>query len=285
MAGAGYKLFNTGDVLTAAQVNTYLQEQSVMVFADATARTTALSGVLAEGMITYLKSDDKVYKYTGSAWVEVGGGSSPLTTKGDLYTYSTTDARLGVGTNGQVLTADSTASTGLKWADAASGGGMTLLSTTTLSGTSTSISITPTGYNSLEIHVNDFQWASQANFNMTFNNDTTTNNYVGVFTEWRAVGSNVLSTGSGDANVGLSYYDWASGDNDNSAVINVYNPNGTTVGKTGRVAINGLAAGGANYLYSRNQVFQYRGTSAISSVQFKSTTSLSGGTVLIYGVK
>jgi hypothetical protein len=32
MAGAGYKLFNTGDVLTAAQVNTYLQEQTVIIF-------------------------------------------------------------------------------------------------------------------------------------------------------------------------------------------------------------------------------------------------------------
>ena len=45
-----------------------------------------------------------------------GGGASPLTTKGDLYTYSTVDARLGVGTNGQVLTADSAETTGLKWA-------------------------------------------------------------------------------------------------------------------------------------------------------------------------
>lgn len=44
----------------------------------------------------------------------------PLTTKGDLLAYSTAAARLGVGTNGQVLTADSAEVTGLKWA-AASG--------------------------------------------------------------------------------------------------------------------------------------------------------------------
>jgi len=44
-----------------------------------------------------------------------GPGSSPLTTKGDLYTFDTTNARLPVGTNGQVLLADSTAVTGLRW--------------------------------------------------------------------------------------------------------------------------------------------------------------------------
>ena len=48
------------------------------------------------------------------------GGSSPLTTKGDLYTYSTEAARLPVGTNGYVLAADSTESTGLKWVESTS---------------------------------------------------------------------------------------------------------------------------------------------------------------------
>lgn len=72
MAGAGYKLFNTGDVLTAAQVNTYLQEQTVMVFASSTARTTALSGVLAEGMMSYLQDTNAVEVYNGTSWVNVG---------------------------------------------------------------------------------------------------------------------------------------------------------------------------------------------------------------------
>ena len=50
-----------------------------------------------------------------------GGGASPLTTKGDVYTYDTADARLGVGTNGQVLSANSAEATGLEWIDIATG--------------------------------------------------------------------------------------------------------------------------------------------------------------------
>ena len=115
MAG-GYKLFSTGEVLTAANVNNYLMNQTVMVFASAAARTTALSGVLAEGMISY-RSDAKVLEiYNGTTWVTESSFVSPLTTKGDVHTYSTTDARLGVGTTNQTLIVDSTQTTGLKWA-------------------------------------------------------------------------------------------------------------------------------------------------------------------------
>jgi hypothetical protein len=53
---------------------------------------------------------------------------TPLTTKGDVFTFSTVDARLGVGANGTVLTADSAETTGLKWA-AASSGALTLITT------------------------------------------------------------------------------------------------------------------------------------------------------------
>ena len=70
-------------------------------------RSTAGSGVMEE--ITL-----------GSGLSLVGGiltasGASPLTTKGDLYTFSTVDARLPIGLDTQVLIADSSTSTGLKW--------------------------------------------------------------------------------------------------------------------------------------------------------------------------
>jgi hypothetical protein len=115
-AGLGFKTFNTGDVLSAADTNGYLM-QGVLVFADATARTAAITSP-EEGQVSFLKDTNSTEFYDGSAWVAIGGGSSPLTTKGDLYTYSTTDARLAVGANGSTLVADSSEATGLKWVTA-----------------------------------------------------------------------------------------------------------------------------------------------------------------------
>ena len=54
------------------------------------------------------------YRDNGSSW-DTTGGSIPLTTKGDVFTYSTVNARLGVGSNGQRLRADSRQTTGLNW--------------------------------------------------------------------------------------------------------------------------------------------------------------------------
>ena len=151
MAGAGYKLFNTGDVLTAAQVNTYLNEQTVMVFASSAARTSALSGVLAEGMMSYLQDTNAVEVYNGSSWVNVGNagditevqagtgisvasgtGPIPVITNtvatafdaaGDLVygTGADTFTKLSLGTAGKVLTVNSGA-TAPEWATPAGGG-------------------------------------------------------------------------------------------------------------------------------------------------------------------
>lgn len=81
--------------------------------------------------------------YDGTYFQIIGGGSSgsssPLTTKGDLFAYSTTNARLPVGTDGQLLSADSTQTAGLKYIN------QTAVNAGTLSGYS--VNATPTASN------------------------------------------------------------------------------------------------------------------------------------------
>ena len=84
----------------------------------------AASGTKA-GFFHYNSADNslKVYSVNDSTWVLIVDGTevrgATLTTKGDIFAASaaSTAVRLGVGTNAQVLTADSTAGTGLAWSD------------------------------------------------------------------------------------------------------------------------------------------------------------------------
>jgi hypothetical protein len=166
-AGLGFKTFTTGEVLTASDVNGYLM-QGVLVFASAAARNSAITSP-QEGQFAYTKDTNSLWYYDGAAWVASGatgdiegvtagigisgGGTSGTVTvtnsmataidaKGDLVpgTGADTFARLAVGANGTVLTADSAEATGLKWA--AAGGTLTIaqIATGSLSGSSVTIS-------------------------------------------------------------------------------------------------------------------------------------------------
>ena len=65
MAGAGFKLFSNGQVLLASEVNEYMAQQQIMVFADAAARDAAITSP-SEGMFAFLKDDDKLTVFTTS---------------------------------------------------------------------------------------------------------------------------------------------------------------------------------------------------------------------------
>ena len=95
MAGLGRKVFAAGEVLTAANVGGYLMDQSVMVFADAASRTSALGLDVSEGMVAYTKDDNAIQYYSGSAWVSV---SSP----GDITEVIAGTALTGGGDAGAV---------------------------------------------------------------------------------------------------------------------------------------------------------------------------------------
>lgn len=88
---------------------------------SATAGNRIITGTGSDASLANGASVILVYDNNSSRWrvngVSSGGGTpSPLTTKGDIYTYDTGNQRLPVGTNGQVLTADSAQTTGIKWA-------------------------------------------------------------------------------------------------------------------------------------------------------------------------
>ena len=94
MAGAGFKVWSTGDVVSAADFNTYVQEQIVGVFASSTARDAAISSP-TEGMFAYLKDSDTLTYHNGSSWI-----STSLTA--DITGVTAGNGLSGGGTSGAV---------------------------------------------------------------------------------------------------------------------------------------------------------------------------------------
>jgi len=109
-------LFTAGDTLTITNIST-----GVCTITAGTA-TVSTSSTLA---LKQYDSGELYFTSTGVAIFfssDAADSTSPLTTKGDIYGFSTLDARIPIGTNNQVLTADSAQALGLKWATPDAGG-------------------------------------------------------------------------------------------------------------------------------------------------------------------
>jgi hypothetical protein len=133
-AGATTITVNTG--LFAAGDTVFIQNLG----AGACTVTAGTATVATAGSLILPQNDAGILYFTSASaaifydYIQVGA-TSPLTTKGDLYTFGTSDTRLGVGTDGHTLVADSAQATGLKWA-AASSGALVYVGGATFSGSS-----------------------------------------------------------------------------------------------------------------------------------------------------
>jgi hypothetical protein len=229
----------------------------------------------------------KGYNSGTSAWEPVAVGAditNTLTTKGDLLGRSSSAAaRLGVGANGTVLTADSAETTGLKWAaPAASGASWTQLGVSaTTSGSTVTISGL-SGYNQLYVQLEFVSVdAGIKEFYLRMNADNTTKYNTANFSIRNA------------ASVSSGYY--------SAAGTEIYLGRTANAGNTfvGGILINGANSTGKKFyqgffasvtdlvnsdITQPNFTGTYDGTSVISSVSLvTNSTAFDGGNIRVFG--
>jgi len=204
--------------------------------------------------------------------------------KGDIIAATAADtvARLAVGANDTVLTADSSTATGLKWATP-SAGGMTLISTTTLSGASVTLSSIPQTYNDLFVVIRNYKPVNDDNNLMyRFNADSTANRH-------RQVGNGVTQQ---NANLDFNATSIPTNcSNDNSVATGLTTitfPDYTNTVTWKKAAHEAFTVSPSTTTEMRHALGfgYYNQTSAITSLQFLSNDGdFTSGTVLLYGVK
>lgn len=239
-----------------------------------------LKGGTTGQVLSKASNTDMDFTWTTDA---TGIPATILDAKGDLIaaTAADTASRLAIGTNGDVLTADSTAATGMKWAAPVTGG-MTLINTggTSLSGASVTISSIPSTYNELVVYIVDVVPATDVQpLWLRFNSDSGATSY-----SYRNTSGNAnafvqdkwaLTDGNMDSSDTWSNF-WIT--------IPFYANTGIyKMGQSYGLYMNKDTNTTANQIWSQGA---WKSTDAISSITVLfGSGNLNGGTIYVYGVK
>jgi len=199
--------------------------------------------------------------------------------KGDIIAATAADtvARLAVGANDTVLTADSSTATGLKWATPVSGS-YTQIATGTLSSTSVVISSIPQTYRELVLTL-DNPLTSGTSGTLNFRVNAKVTNYYSTFTEMNS--TTITSNAATDrfrTGIALQTYSML-------ANATIYFPNYTAPNGSGSPAMYGtkMDDGSGNFA----TYYPYQLFSPITSITLlgNSGQTMTGGTYTLYGVK
>jgi hypothetical protein len=211
----------------------------------------------------------------------------PGTTLGDLaYSSATanTSTRLPIGTSGQVLAV----SGGVPAWTTSSSGSMTLLSTTSLTGSTVTLSSISQSYRDLRIEIKDLQFsANNSEMFIRYNGDTGTNyDQIASFSQV-GIANNTTGYENFTSN-NLTYYYTMQNTSANAAFqLDLYDYKDTTAIRIGRGIASytkGYSTAGDRILVMQNSFYKNVGTT-ISQISFTmSTGTFSAGTVTLYGV-
>jgi hypothetical protein len=209
---------------------------------------------------------------------------NPSTTLGDIEYRSSTsnvNTRLGIGTTGQLLSVSGGVPA---WATVASGA-MTLISTTTFTGTSVTLSSIPATYTDLKIVIRDFsQVVDSERLLMRFNADSTANRHAFSYANSAVIAAGTATTFSRTSII-------LTEGNDNTAtdglcIIDIDDYANTTTWKIAQYVTISNDTTTTTSFRATMALGMYNQTAAISSLQFLfDGVDADGGTILLYGVK
>jgi hypothetical protein len=200
--------------------------------------------------------------------------------KGDIIAATAADtvSRLAVGSNDQVLTADSSTATGLKWA-APAAGGMTSIASGSLSGTSVTISSIPSTYNNLNLVIRNFYTGNSSELQFRFNSNSTAGVYGYSFIRAGSTSINNRTTSQAQISSSLS----RTSDLGTFALLEIFDYANSTTNKRGMLHTqSNLTSDDTN---ATGGIFANI-TSAINSITILAEgDTFLGGTYILYGVK